>query len=77
MDQYYPILPLVLVNVPNNNPFSGLFSPVDQQDNNTETWCQFFLFSAADECTDDVDSCEMRMDPVGLNRDGDLCYGIK
>lgn len=29
---------------------------------------------AADECTDGVDSCELTMDPVGMNKDGHLCY---
>ena len=33
--------------------------------------------SAADECTDGVDSCEMTKDPVGMNKDGHLCYGKK
>ncbi|XP_020601990.1 deleted in malignant brain tumors 1 protein-like isoform X3 [Orbicella faveolata] len=29
---------------------------------------------AADECTDGVDSCEIKMNPVGMNKDGDVCY---
>ena len=35
----------------------------------------FSLVTAADECTDGVDYCEINMNPVGINKDGDLCYG--
>ena len=33
------------------------------------------LVTAADECTDGVDSCDIKVNPVGMNKDGDLCYG--
>ena len=37
----------------------------------------FYFVSATDECKDGVDSCEMTKDPVGMNKDGHLCYGKK